>query len=75
MNEFEGDEEQRFEYQKKVASTFHSIIHPFFKRRTKKELELGLPPKIEKTIYVPLSELQLKMYRNYLKYRNPVGRF
>ena len=38
VDEFEGSEEEKFEYQKKIASTFHGIIHPFFKRRTKKEL-------------------------------------
>jgi len=57
----------------KIAKYFHDIINPFFKRRAKKDLELGLPPKIEKTLYVPLSEMQLQMYKNYLRYGNVYG--
>jgi len=43
---YNGSEEQKLTYQCKIASFFHQIIGPFFKRRTKKDLELGLPPKI-----------------------------
>lgn len=42
-------------------------------RRTKKDTDLGLPPKTEHTLYVSMSQLQLKMYKNYLKYKNVYG--
>ena len=57
----------------KVAKLFHGIISPYFKRRAKKDLELGLPPKIEKTLYVPLSKMQLGMYRNFLRFGSVYG--
>jgi SWI/SNF-related matrix-associated actin-dependent regulator of chromatin subfamily A member 5 len=44
------------------------------KRRTKKEVETTLPPKHEKTLYITLTPLQVTMYRNYIKYRNPTGK-
>jgi SNF2 family DNA or RNA helicase len=70
---FEGSEEDRLKYQCRVAKCFHDIINPFFKRRIKKELELGLPDKTELTIFVPLSKLQLRMYRNFLRFGNVFG--
>lgn len=70
---FEGTQEEKVNYQCKIAKYFHQIIDPFFKRRTKKELELGLPPKIEKTLFVPLSKLQLRMYKNFLTMGNVYG--
>jgi SNF2 family DNA or RNA helicase len=72
-DQLQGTEEEKFAYQCKIAATFHQIIEPFFKRRTKKNLELGLPQKIEKTLFVPLSSLQLQCYRNFLKYGNVAG--
>lgn len=61
------------EFRVKVAKYFHGIINPYFKRRAKKDLELGLPPKTEKTLFVPLSKMQLQMYRNFLRYGNVYG--
>jgi SWI/SNF-related matrix-associated actin-dependent regulator of chromatin subfamily A member 5 len=72
-NAFEGSEEEKLKYQCQVAKYFHEIINPFFKRRTKKELDLGLPEKIEMTLFVPLSKLQLRLYRNFLRYGNVYG--
>lgn len=63
----EGSEEEKLEFRVKVAKYFHGIIHPYFKRRSKKDLELGLPPKTERTLFVPLSKLQLQLYKNYLR--------
>ncbi len=60
-------------YQCRIAKHFHEIINPFFKRRIKKDLELGLLEKTELTIFVPLSKLQLRMYRNYLRFGNVMG--
>jgi SNF2 family DNA or RNA helicase len=56
-----------------VAKHFHGIIKPYFKRRAKKDLELGLPPKIERTLYVPLSSMQLQLYKNYLRHGSIYG--
>lgn len=56
-----------------MAKKFHGIIRPFIMRRTKKDTDLGLPPKTEHTLYVSMTKLQLKMYRNYLKYRSVYG--
>lgn len=46
MELFLGTKEEKFNHQCKIAKVFHKIIEPFIKRRTKKELDLGLPPKI-----------------------------
>lgn len=70
---FVGTEEEKLKHQCKVAKIFHEIIHPFFKRRTKKELELGLKEKTEMTLFVPMSKLQLRLYRNFLRYGNVYG--
>ena len=68
-----GNKDQQFDFQVKAAQMFHGIIAPYFKRRSKKDLELGLPQKIEKTLYVPLSKLQLQMYKNFLNYGSVYG--
>lgn len=39
-------------------------------RRTKLEVEKNLPPKKEVHIYVGLTEVQLKIYKNLLQNRN-----
>jgi SWI/SNF-related matrix-associated actin-dependent regulator of chromatin subfamily A member 5 len=70
---FQGSEEDKLTFQCKIAKYFHEIINPFFKRRTKKELDLGLPEKKEMTLFVPLSKLQLRLYRNYLRCGNVYG--
>lgn len=70
---FEGTEEEKLKFQCRVAKYFHEIINPFFKRRTKKELDLGLPEKKEMTLFVPLSKLQLRLYRNFLRCGNILG--
>ena len=61
------------DFKVQIAKNFHKIINPYFKRRAKKDLDLGLPPKIEKTLYVPLSKLQLQLYKNYIRYRSVYG--
>lgn len=42
-------------------------------RRIKSECNLGLKQKKEFTLFVSLTELQLKMYRNYLKTKSVYG--
>ena len=34
---------------------------------------MGLPTKTEHTLYVSMTKLQLKMYKNYLKYKSVYG--
>ena len=43
-----------------------SLLQPFMLRRTKTEVEKGLPPKLETTISCPLSEMQLFWYKRLL---------
>ena len=43
-------------------------------RRTKKDTDLGLPSKTEHTLFVSMAKLQLKMYKNFLKYRSVFGK-
>lgn len=66
-----GEEKQRV--QVSIAEKIHRVLGPFMKRRTKKEVESGLPPKTEITLYVNLTALQVEMYRNYVRYENPKG--
>lgn len=68
-------EQDQFKAQCEIAKKFHSIIQPFILRRTKadKNLDLGLPPKTIKTLFVGMTKLQLRMYKNYLKYRSVYG--
>ena len=35
------------------------MLRPFMLRRTKEEVEKGMPPKLETTISCPLSEMQV----------------
>lgn len=42
-------------------------------RRVKSEINLGLKEKKEISIFVSLSEIQLTMYRNYLKTKSVYG--
>ena len=72
-NCFEGTEEEKLKHQCQVAKVFHEIINLFFKRRTKKELDLGLKEKTEMTLFVPMSKLQLRLYRNFLRFGSVYG--
>ena len=42
------------------------LLRPFMLRRTKDEVEKGMPPKLETTISCPLSEMQLFWYKRLL---------
>jgi len=53
-----------------MISQLHKILRPFMLRRTKAEVEKNLPGKKEIHVYVGLSEVQLKIYRNLLQNRN-----
>lgn len=43
------------------------LIRPFILRRTKKQVALDLPEKLEQTIWVEMSEEQRNMYEKYLQ--------
>lgn len=60
-------------YQSQIAVKFKAIISPFLLRRVKSEINLGLKEKKEFTLFVSLTDLQLKMYRNMLKYHSVYG--
>ena len=49
-----------------MINSLHRILKPFILRRTKADLETQLPPKKEIHVYVGLSELQCKIYKNVL---------
>lgn len=53
-----------------MIGQLHKILKPFMLRRTKVEVEKNLPPKKEVHIYVGLTEVQLKIYKNLLQNRN-----
>ena len=43
------------------------MINPFILRRTKKEVALDLPDKIEKKLFINMTEVQKAMYLSYVK--------
>lgn len=53
-----------------MISQLHKILKPFMLRRTKLEVEKNLPPKREIHIFVGLTDMQLKVYKNLLQNRN-----
>lgn len=53
-----------------MISQLHKILKPFMLRRTKLEVEKSLPPKKEIHIFVGLTDMQLKVYKNLLQNRN-----
>lgn len=65
------DNEQEIEKKNiQMIGQLHKILKPFMLRRTKLEVEKNLPPKKEVHIYVGLTEVQLKIYKNLLQNRN-----
>jgi SWI/SNF-related matrix-associated actin-dependent regulator of chromatin subfamily A member 5 len=55
-----------------VVRKLHQILKPFMLRRTKQEVETSIPPKKEIYIYVGLSTVQQKIYKNVLLKKNPI---
>jgi SNF2 family DNA or RNA helicase len=54
------------EDQQKIVRQIHIILRPFVLRRLKSEVEVKLPSKKEIYLYVGLSNLQKKMYKQIL---------
>lgn len=49
-----------------VIECLHRVMRPFMLRRTKKDLETKLPNKIEINVSINLTELQVKLYQEFL---------
>ncbi|EKX31046.1 hypothetical protein GUITHDRAFT_83481 [Guillardia theta CCMP2712] len=50
-----------------VTGKLHRILRPFLLRRLKADVEKGLPPKSEVNMYIPMSNMQKKLYSSILK--------
>lgn len=55
-----GEEEQA------IIGRFHRILRPFMLRRVKSEVEIDIPPKKEILLYVPLTNMQRRLYKDLL---------
>jgi len=59
---------RRLEEGPEILQELNRLIKPFILRRYKKNVIKELPEKIEKRLYVPLSDEQAKVYETYSKY-------
>lgn len=50
-----------------LVSTMHSILAPFFLRRTKESVKIDLPPKKHIIVYCPMTKLQQSYYKAILE--------
>lgn len=50
-----------------LVATLHAVLRPFILRRLKVDVERGMPPKTELTVYCPIAPLQQKTYKDVLK--------
>ncbi|XP_028967857.1 ATP-dependent DNA helicase DDM1 [Galendromus occidentalis] len=48
---------------RQLVSTMHTILAPFFLRRTKESVKIDLPPKKHIIVYCPLTKLQQSIYK------------
>ena len=46
-----------------IISKLHSLLNRYLLRRTKREVKLDLPPKVEALIYTPLTSVQMRLLR------------
>lgn len=53
--------------QQEIIEKLHKVLRPFMLRRIKSEVEKGLPPKTETKIFVELTDMQRKWYKNVLE--------
>lgn len=67
----EGDDEQSKEVkdqqQEYIIKQIHRLLRPFMLRRLKIDVERHLPTKKEIYLFVGLSQIQKKLYKNILK--------
>ena len=59
---------RRLEEGPEILEEIHKMVKPFILRRLKKNVVKELPDKIEKTMFIPLSEEQKIVYETYSKY-------
>ncbi|KAG7812119.1 hypothetical protein KL921_001351 [Ogataea angusta] len=60
-------ESQGEEDQDQVVQKLHKVLSPFLLRRVKSDVEKSLLPKIETNVYVGMTDMQIKWYRNLLE--------
>ncbi|XP_047001627.1 ATP-dependent DNA helicase DDM1-like isoform X1 [Schistocerca americana] len=65
VSDFQGNAEME-EDKRSVINKVHQLLLPFILRRVKSGNMLGLPPKKEMVIYVPLTRTQLDLYQSTL---------
>ena len=53
-----------------LITSLHRILKPFLLKRTKDVLKQGMPPKKEIHVYLGLTPVQVKLYRNILLKKN-----
>ncbi|PRP88099.1 helicase-like protein [Planoprotostelium fungivorum] len=61
-----GKEILEEEERNQIVQKLHSILRPFLLRRLKQDVALELPPKYEKVVLVPLTEVQKTYYKAIL---------
>jgi len=54
---------QRGEERSRIVSKLHSLLARYMLRRTKDEVKLSLPPKVEALLYTPLTAQQVRLLR------------
>lgn len=59
--DLKGDDKQQ-----EVIDRLHKVLRPFLLRRVKSEVDIGLPPKTETTLYIGMSQLQKEWYTKIL---------
>lgn len=50
-----------------VVKQLHKVLRPFLLRRVKMDVEKSLAPKRESNVYVGMTDMQRKWYRNLLE--------
>ncbi|AOA64720.1 ATP-dependent DNA translocase [Komagataella phaffii CBS 7435] len=59
--------ESQSQDQDEVVQKLHKVLSPFLLRRVKSDVEKSLLPKKEVNLYVGMTEMQIKLYRNLLE--------
>jgi len=62
---FDLDVDDR-EAKEKMIGQLHKLLRPFMLRRLKRDVEKSLPPKTETILYIGMSEMQKKLYKDLL---------
>uniref|UniRef100_A0A0K0EXW4 ISWI chromatin-remodeling complex ATPase ISW1 n=1 Tax=Strongyloides venezuelensis TaxID=75913 RepID=A0A0K0EXW4_STRVS len=68
INDFDSwfDSEKCIVNEESVVQKLHKVLQPFMLRRIKKDVEKGLLPKKETTLFVGLTKLQKELYKKIL---------